>query len=162
MPVHIAFATALRRLALINNNVLSLAGVQYVRKDEGQSDYLAYFSGANVVIFSGEANLKSIDDYVVTLPTGYKFWIDEVGTIATVVSGMTVQPTLRFGINGSLAKHRAATMSTLLTAAGKREKATPLAPQDGETTLTAGITVGATATAMLGRFYWKGLFVQDE
>lgn len=118
--------------------------------------------GVEVVLMTVETDLKAVADVTLTIPTGAHFWLDEIGVIATVVDTMSVQPTIRFGITGTLAKQKAEAITTLLTAALKRESYTPLVPQDGETTLTAGVTTGATATEMQGRFYFKGLLVEDQ
>jgi hypothetical protein len=96
------------------------------------------------------------------LPAGCRFYISELGLITHTVTGLVAQPTVRFGISGTPAKHLAATLTTLLTVAHKREKWTPLVPEDGESSLSAGVTVAANATTMRGRFYWKGILVEDE
>jgi len=126
------------------------------------TDWLRLMMTAEIVIATGEINLKTVAEQTLTLPTGCRFWINEIGIITTTVAGLTTQPTIRYGITGSLAKHRAATITTLLTAAAKRETYAPLVPEDGETTLTAGVTVGAAGTTVKGRFYWQGLLVEDE
>lgn len=115
-----------------------------------------------VVLMTDAVDLKAVADVTLTIPTGAHFWLDEVGIIATVVDTMSVQPTIRFGITGTLAKQKAAAATTLLTAAHKRQSYAPLVPEDGETTLTAGVTVGATATEMKGRIYFKGILVIDQ
>ncbi len=56
----------------------------------------------------------------------------------------------------------ASTQTTDLTASGKREYHDPLVPEDGETSLTATVVTGATGTTVKGRFYWKGMLVEDE
>lgn len=140
----------------------NLAGPLITRKDEGETDYFRLFAGAEVTIFGPDVDLESVADYTVTLPAGCHFWIDEIGVVCTVLSGLITQPTIRFGITGTLAKHHAAAITTLLTAAFKREKFAPLVPEDGETSLTAGVTVAGAATTLFGRFYWKGILVEDE
>jgi len=135
-----------------------------VRKDNGEAANLAFlkYCGVEVVLFSKEVSLKTVADQTLTLPAGCHFWLNEIGVECTSLTALTTQPAVRFGITGSLAKHRAGALTTLLTAAYKRDKFTPLVPEDGETSLTAGVVVAAVATTMLGRFYWKGLLVEDE
>lgn len=142
----------------------NICGPQIIRKDneEAAEDAFHSFCGVEVILMSKEINLETVTDQTITLPSNCKFWLNEIGCIATVVDTMTVQPTIRFGITGDLAKHNAAAITTDLTAAGKREIETPLVPKDGETSLTAGVTIAATATTMKGRFYWKGMLVEDE
>jgi len=109
-----------------------------------------------------EVDLKAVADQTLTLPTGCKFWIDEMGLIATSINTLTVQPTVHYGITGTPAKHHVAAITTAITAAGKREIETPLVPEDGETSLVAGVTIAATATTALGRFYFRGMLVENE
>ena len=142
----------------------NICGPQIIRKDDGEAAGTAFesFCGVEVVLMSKEVDLTAVADQTITLPSGCRFWIDEIGVIATNIAGLTTQPTVRFGITGDLDKHRAATITTLLTATGKREKHDPLVPEDGETSLTAGVTVAAAGTTVLGRFYWKGMLVENE
>lgn len=145
-------------------NTTNICGPQINRKDNGENASTVFesFCGVQVVLMSKEVDLKVVADQTITLPSGCKFWLDEVGLIATSIDTLTIQPTIRFGITGALAKHYAATITTLITATGKREIETPLVPEDGETSLTAGVTVAATATTALGRFYWAGKLIEDE
>jgi translation initiation factor 2 gamma subunit (eIF-2gamma) len=55
----------------------------------------------------------------------------------------------------------AAVATTNLTDFNKRQRYTSLLDYDGHTVLTATIAAGATATALRGRFYWKGILVED-
>ncbi len=52
--------------------------------------------------------------------------------------------------------------TTGLTTAKNRQKFTTLNNYNGHTLLTAGVTAGASADSMLGRFYWKGILVEDQ
>jgi hypothetical protein len=127
-----------------------------------ESDWLLALSGADIIIATAVLDLTAVAEYTVTLPNFCRFWIDELGLLITGLDTLTVQPTVRFGISGSPAKHRVAALTTLLTAVAKRERWTPLAPEDGETSMTFGVTVGATATALEGRAYWRGMLVESE
>lgn len=142
----------------------NICGPQINRKDDGEAANVAFesFCGVQVVLMTKEVDLEAVADQTITLPSGCKFWVDEIGLIATNIDTLTVQPTIRFGITGTLAKQNAAAITTDITATGKREIEVPLVPEDGETSLTAGVTVGATATTALGRFYFKGLLIEDE
>lgn len=146
------------------NKTTNICGPQINRKDDGEAANIAFesFCGVQVVLMTKEVDLEVVADQTITLPSGCKFWLDEIGLIATSIDTLTIQPTIRFGITGSLAKHYAATITTAITAAGKREIETPLVPEDGETSLTAGVTVAATATTALGRFWFRGMLVEDE
>jgi hypothetical protein len=142
----------------------NICGPQIIRKDRGENADHAFYSycGVEVVLASKEIDLTIVADQTLTLPGGCKFWLDEVGVIATQIAGLTTQPTVRFGITGDLDKHHSAAITTKLTAAGKREKFDPLVPEDGETSLTAGVTSAAAGTTVKGRFYWKGMLIEDE
>ena len=142
----------------------NICGPQINRRDDGESagDAFESFCGVEVVLMTKEVDLKAVADQTITLPSGCKFWFDEMGLIATDIDTLTVQPTIRFGITGTPAKQNAAAITTAITAAGKREIETPLVPEDGETSLVAGVTVAATATTAKGRFWFRGLLIEDE
>ena len=142
----------------------NICGPQIIRKDRGENaDYTFYsYCGVEVVLTSKEIDLTTVADQTLTLPAGCKFWLDEIGIIATQIDGLTTQPTIRFGITGDLAKHHTAAITTKLTAAGKREKFDPLVPEDGEVSLTGGVTSAAAGTTVKGRFYWKGMLIENE
>jgi trimeric autotransporter adhesin len=133
-----------------------------------QSDAVRKLSGVQDIFYSVEVDLTAVADYTFVLPAGSVFFVDEVGVISTQVGGaVTLEPTCRWGIVGTLAKYKAATLLTLLTAANKRERFQTLLADDGETSansLSAGVTVGGTVAAGVykGRFYFKGHFVEAE
>ena len=54
------------------------------------------------------------------------------------------------------------TQTTDLTAAKKRERYIPNNSEDGLQTITVEISTGASATTAKGRFYFKGMLVEDE
>jgi hypothetical protein len=121
-----------------------------------------HFCGAEDVILSATVDLRTIQDVAVPLAAGCRLWVNEVGLLAVGCTGCTGQPTVRFGVAGNASKHLAARATTLLTTLAARERYHPLSWTDGETVLTAGVTAGAAATVLLGRFYWKGILVEDE
>jgi len=107
--------------------------------------------------------LAAAADYTFTMPAGCKAWIEEVGWIQTALNldggALTVQPTVRAGIVGTLAKYLAATPCTLLTAIGKRERYTTLLQDDGESSAnspTVGVTVSGTIAGGGGSETYKG------
>jgi len=75
---------------------------------------------------------------------------------------VTVQPTVSYGNTGNHTALAAAAPTTGLTAAFARSKVVAMTTPNGQTTLTATITVGATATTCMGRFYFIGLLVEDN
>ena len=105
------------------------------------------------------------DEHEIELPTGARFWINEMGIIATVVTAITTQPTISIGIDTDTNKHLDNTLTLNLTAAGKRERYIPASPDDGEETLVGKVAITAITSgggSMKGRFYFKGLLVENE
>lgn len=169
---HTALATASRGIALGANSAArkaytaNIGGLQIAKRCEEvapeNDQWLNYYATAEVYLLSDLINLKTTADYIVNLPLGCNLWLSECGLIAVTVTGLVTQPTVRFGVSGTPAKQVSAVLSTKLTAAGKRDKWAPLVPEDGETSISFGVTVAANATTMTGRCYWKGLLVEDE
>lgn len=157
--------TAVGYLALARRaRTTNIAGTMVLKRDAGTfSSHMVNFSSAEVFIATQEEDLTTTFDRTLgPLATSLRFFISEVGIIVTSITNMTVQPTIRAGIVGNLAKQVAAVQTTNLTAAYKRERFNPLVPDDGEPSLSVGVTVGATADVMLGRFYMKGLLLEEE
>jgi hypothetical protein len=143
----------------------NITGPIFCRKDNGESagNAMQVFSGTEVVVMTKEVSLKATGTQTLTVPTGSTFFLTEVGVISTIQTGSGTQPTVSFGITGTLAKYLAATVTTTLTAAGKRQRFTSLlVPEDGATTLAATITSASTYTTHSGRFYFKGILIEDE
>ena len=115
------------------------------------------------VVISDEINLKATG--TITCPVlagGVTFYADEVGVIISEASGVTGQPELSFGITGNNTKMLAATATTGLDAAKKRQRFSTLLSHDGETSYTATVAAAATGTTLKGRVYWRGFAVQDN
>ncbi len=110
--------------------------------------------------------LASAADYTITIPSGAHFFPNEVDVICTVQGGtVATQPTVRSGITGTLAQYLAASITTALTAALKRERFTTLLTYEGGATITGGVTIPGTLTgagSYKGRFAFIGLLVEDE
>lgn len=144
----------------------NIAGPLIIRKDDGEpiTDAFRVFAGAEVIIMTDEVNLTAVADQTITLPAGCHFWWSECGIILTELTGVIgSQPTIRMGITGTPAKYVGPVATTLLTATLKRERYDNWQVDDGETSLVAGVTVGAVVgTSMSGRFFWRGVLVEDE
>ena len=127
-------------------------------------DFLQY-SGVETVLMTKEVDFMTQDEHEIELPTGARFWINEMGIIATVVTAITTQPTISIGIDTDTNKHLDNTLTLNLTAAGKRERYIPASPDDGEETLVGKVAITAITSgggSMKGRFYFKGLLVENE
>jgi len=117
-------------------------------------------SSAGVVITSSVLNLLNLQTYEIPLPTGVTFFPDEVGVLVATANTVTVQPTVQFGITGSTQEYLDAVATTGLSAAGDRQRFQTLKTAKGTATLRFEVTVGATATALTGRIYWRGFAVE--
>lgn len=140
----------------------NISGAIIARKDDGESDAYQHWSTAEIVILTEEESLKATGVLTITLPSGVKMFVNEVGTIMTQADTVSGQATVSFGKTGSNAFLLAATATTGLTAVGKRDKQTSILQAEGVTSLVAEITAGATGTTAMGRFYFKGFIVEDE
>jgi hypothetical protein len=179
-PVHIGGVVGLNSAAALGyaavnriSKTINISGLDCARKDDGQTDYwLSYGSRVNIIYGPEVDFLAAPADYTATVPSNCKAWVEECGWIQTLLTldggALTVQPTVRFGVTGTLAKLLAAQITTLLTAAGTRERYTTLLTDVGETTLTAGVTIAGTIAggsggeAYKGRPYWVVRVVENE
>jgi hypothetical protein len=174
-------AMALRSVALGFNSqsriqdCLVAHGPQIAIKDSGEGTTAAlkflYFNGTENYLLSEEIDfLAAAADYQIAIPAGIHVWLNEIDVICTAQTGgaVTLEPTVRAGIVGTLAKYWPATLLTLLTTSFKRERNTTLAADDGESSganLSVGVTVpGALAAAgtYKGRFALKICMIEDE
>ena len=110
-----------------------------------------------------EIDLKTTACHTITIPTGATFFINEAGVISTAVTSLTTQATFKIGCatdaTNTILEN---TQTTDLTAAKKRERYIPNNSEDGLQTITVEISTGASATTAKGRFYFKGMLVEDE
>lgn len=145
------------------HGIANIAGAIAVKREDDASSWVRDYSGAEVIVMSGVIDLTDVEDYAADIGfSGYGFVPSECGLIATEVDSVATQPTIRFGIDGDNDMHLAATLTTLLTASGRRER---YLPDDFDTVVpdfTFGVTGAAVATVLEGRAYWKGVFVEDE
>lgn len=144
-------------------NAGALPAAVYASGNWGNDYAFAGNSTMESVILSDVVNLKSTG--TITCPVlegGVRFYADEVGVIIESASGVTGQPELSFGITGNNTKLLAATATTGLDAARKRQRFQTLLSHDGETSYTATVATAATGTTLTGRVYWRGFAVQDE
>lgn len=122
-----------------------------------------YSTAQETYIMSAEINLKTTADDVVsfTIPTGATLFPDEMGLIITTADTATVAPDVSFGVTGNTTALLTSTTATGCTTAKKRKTFAPSA-LDGINSFTASVKTGATATALKGRFYVKGMLVENE
>ena len=135
------------------------------KKDAGETaggDF-TQFSSAETTLMTKEIDLKTTACHTMTIPTGATFFINEAGVISTAVTSLTTQATFKIGCatdaTNTILEN---TQTTDLTAAKKRERYIPNNSEDGLQTITVEISTGASATTAKGRFYFKGMLVEDE
>ena len=110
-----------------------------------------------------EIDLKVAACNTITIPTGATFWVNEMGAISTCIDTQTVQATISIGCDDTHTDTIMDNLQTIeLTAAKKRERYIPNNSEDGLQTITVEIATGATATTAKGRFYFKGMLVENE
>lgn len=145
---------------------ISLAGLIAIRQTtDGETEgagCVGQYGGAEVAVATPLIDLKQIADFVIPFPAACKFFLTECGIILTHLTALTTQPTVRFGVNGSLAVSLAPFLCTDLNVVGATERFLPGNRAAGVTSLSFGVTSAAVATVLQGRAYWKGILVEDE
>lgn len=138
-------------------------GAFMVQKDTGQTDFFREFVAPEITIMSDEIELDVAADWAadITLPSGVKFFPNEVGVIITVEDTVTVDPAISFG-TGADEVALLASSTVTETVVGERTRYTTLLDYDGITSLSGSVKTAATATDLKGRFYWKGILVENE
>lgn len=163
-------ASAERSTALGKNakariaRTLNFGGGVIVRKDDGESAATAFeaYAGVEVVLLSKEYDLLDDDDDVINIPAGAHFWLNEIGVICTLADTVTVQPEIQMGDENGGSTQLAPTLTTDLDATHNREFFLPLDRKGGHTQLTFEIVTGGSGNALNGRFYFKGMLIEDE
>ena len=136
------------------------------KKDSGETtggDF-AQFSSTETTLMTKEIDLKTAACHTITVPTGATFFINEAGIISTCVDTLTTQAKFKIGCGDGSNTNTILdeTQSTELTVAKKRERYIPNNSEDGLQTIVVEISTVASATSAKGRFYFKGMLVEDE
>ena len=144
---------------------VNIGGAVITKKDSGETtggDFLQ-FAGTETTLMTKEIDLKTAACHTMTIPTNAKFWVNEMGVISTNISAMTTQPTIKIGCDDTNTSTLMASLQTVeLTTENRRERYLPATPERGLQTITVEIATGATATTACGRFYFKGMLVENE
>lgn len=145
------------------DHTTNIGGAIIIRKDNDESDVyeVQNFAGAENIIMSKVVDLTNTVAISINLPTNSSFFPDECGLIITHAVDVTSQLTIKFGDEAAFDDLVSAVQTTGLIAFNNRQRFTSLSNSNGHTSLRASITVGATATNFTGRFYWKGMLVED-
>ena len=115
--------------------------------------------GVSVVIMSKSRSLLETCQESVTV--NGTFYVEEVGVIIDSYNAVTIQPTVNFGYVGNTDGYVADVLTTDLTDVNTRARYTSLLEYNGHDQLYASVTVAGTGVTLVGRFYWKGLFVEN-
>ncbi|MDP6584625.1 MAG: hypothetical protein QF535_08195, partial [Anaerolineales bacterium] len=149
-------------------NTTNITGALISKKDTGHADETEaaafyQYSSAETTLMTKEIDLEVAACHTITIPAGATFWVNEMGVISTVVDTLTTQATVSIGCATDCTDYLLDNLQTVeLTAAKKRERYIPNNAEDGLQTITVEIATGATATTAKGRFYFKGMLVEDE
>jgi hypothetical protein len=141
----------------------NICGPVITRKDNGETTGLEFesYPGAQVILMTKEISLKSTSQNTITLPAGCHFYTDEAGIIITAASGVNTRPTVSMGWSGNTTG-LASAFQISANSQFKRSVASTIKNKDGQTTLVGAVTVAASATLMKGRFYFRGILLEDE
>lgn len=145
------------------DNTTVITGPVMVRKSDtaADADLFLYLSGAQVVLTTDVIDLREEQSVTITIPTGAKFYTDEAGLIVTAAGGVSANPDVRLGTSSDDDFLLAETACTVGTA-GSRHRYNSLLSNSGVTTLKVTVTNGATADVASGRFYFKGILVENQ
>ena len=134
--------------------------VTFNAMDHGVSD--------QAVIWTAEVDLATLADdiAIITIPSGVDFFLDEVGFVCTVWDTVTVWPVIDIGTATAGAQIVSAqTIASEVDAANTRDKAITQVADIETISLAAiyvSVTTAATATSMDGRFYFRGLAIEQQ
>lgn len=129
---------------------------------QAQANWPIHLAGPPALFTSGLIDLKSTGVKTLALPDGCKIWLVALGLVCIEASGLTVQPTIRFGATFDDDKYVDDRQTTQLTGAGKREHYLPETLGDPETDPNITVVTAATATVLTARAYWIGILLEDE
>jgi hypothetical protein len=141
---------------------VQIQGVSITKKDSvgiNANSVFRDFASNEAIIMTKEINLTATSDTTIQVPTGAKFYPNEVGIIFT--SGtITSAPTISFGITGDTTKFLGATATTISNIFDRNKFSSVSA--NGESSLVASITSAGSGTNPKGRFYFKGMLVENQ
>jgi hypothetical protein len=145
------------------DRAIVISGAPMVRKSDGTADAdpVKYLSASEAILTTPEIDATDTQVVTLTVPTGANFFLTELGIIATDVDTITANPEIQFGKTGDT-DYIQASAERYFAAAGSRVRITDFTTAEGFTTLSAEVTVAATATACKLRFYYKGFLVEDQ
>lgn len=132
---------------------------------------LRRMAGCEVVLLSNSYDLTDVTPFdggtlgnkdFWVMPAGLKFYPDEVGIVTETQTGVTTGPTVSFGHGGTGSEVLSSQLfaSAVLGQSGGRGEYASIAPE-GVGTLSIDMVTGATATTLTGRFFVRGLLLEN-
>ncbi len=140
---------------------VNLGGLVVLRNDDDEDDPTLCFGGAEIVLLSHERDLTRVAAETIDFQSRSKFFPRECGLVVTALAGLITQPSVEFGTREQGAAHLPSFPCTELTRVGACERYLP-ASCDGVTSVRGAVAAPAAATALKGRFFWRGMLVEDE
>lgn len=132
---------------------------------------LSRMAGCEVVLLSNSYDLTDVTPFdggtlgnkdFWVMPAGLKFYPDEVGIVTETQTGVTTGPTVSFGHGGTGSEVLSSQLfaSAVLGQSGGRGEYASVAPE-GVGTVSIDMVTGATATTLTGRFFVRGLLLEN-
>jgi hypothetical protein len=146
-----------------------IPGLSVPYSDAGQR--LRRMAGCEVVLLSNSYDLTDVTPFdsgtlgnkdFWVMPAGLKFYPDEVGIVTETQTGVTTGPTVSFGHGGTGSEILSSQLfaSAVLGQSGGRGEYASVAPE-GVGTVSIDMVTGATATTLTGRFFVRGLLLEN-
>lgn len=132
---------------------------------------LRRMAGCEVVLLSNSYDLTDVTPFdggtlgnkdFWVMPAGLKFYPDEVGIVTETQTTVTTGPTVSFGHGGTGSEILSSQLfaSAVLGQSGGRGEYVSGAPE-GVATVSIDMVTGATATTLTGRFFVRGLLLEN-
>lgn len=148
---------------------IMIPGLTVPYGDAGQR--LRRMAGCEVVLLSNSYDLTDVTPFdggtlgnkdFWVMPAGLKFYPDEVGIVTETQTGVTTGPTVSFGHGGTGSEILSSQLfaSAVLGQSGGRGEYASVAPE-GVGTVSIDMVTGATATTLTGRFFVRGLLLEN-
>lgn len=162
-------ATAIRAMAIGSGSTCAFAQMENIAATNVLRNGITAFTGDELYAFAGRENVlfgpnisltqAAADDLlVISIPSGVRYYADEIGLLIVSSTAVTSNPSVSFGVTGTPTALVESTEITEIAVFDRTVFETPIIIS-GLTTLTFSLTVAATATALVARPYFKGFAV---
>lgn len=117
------------------------------------------------VLTSADVSMLGTTSVSVPVPAGAVFYPDTCGIIVTAATSVTSYPAVSFGDNANGSTYYLpASVCPNLNGSWSRQDFPALSTQQGTigtNSVTANVTTPGTGSALTGRFYWRGIMIQQ-